>query len=104
MVILLLRLTSVWISGIWISQDSLYAIHNCLCAGTYSVEGSSQCTPCPVGHFCPNTSLDDVRQCPQGMYALGTEARCMSCPAGWHCPSTDGSGNAVCLEVSYIHG
>ena len=71
----------------------------CMYAGTYSLEGSSLCTSCPIGHYCPNITSDDVRECPEGTFSLGAAAECQSCPAGWQCPTVDGSGNAVCTAV-----
>lgn len=57
-----------------------------LCSlGTYSLEGDSECRPCPKGHQCQATTASPVR-CTAGTFAPVGSIECFECLAGQYCP------------------
>ena len=44
--------------------------------------GAIDCTICPDGHKCPNTSSDPVK-CAGDQYSLEGEMDCHDCPEGF---------------------
>ena len=70
--------------------------------GTYSTGKQQQCTKCPQGKYCPNTTLANVLDCPNGLYSFGVAAECSSCPQGYQCPNKDGTANSKCVHVSTV--
>ena len=59
-------------------------------AGQYSVEGSSECSDCPVGYSCASPTVEPVA-CSPGTYAPSPKSTaCQLCPAGRRCPTCVG--------------
>ncbi|XP_064629316.1 zonadhesin-like [Lineus longissimus] len=52
---------------------------------TYSLEGWSECKPCPIGKICPDGK--DAFDCPAGHTADKDGAKCLPCPGGKKCIS-----------------
>ena len=59
-------------------------------SGTFSDVDATDCTACPPGFACPNTS-DSTQQiaCTPGTYAIGSKTLCEICPPAKHCPSRE---------------
>ena len=80
-------------------------------AGTGSLTGSVECTPCTVvrGRYCParSTTFTTGSPCPIGSYCTGGTAPALPCtaPAGRYCPvlSTNRAGS-LCIAGSYCTG
>ena len=58
-----------------------------LLSGTFSDAAATNCTPCPPGYACPNSS-DSTQKfpCPLGTYSVGSKTECTECPAAHRCP------------------
>ena len=54
-------------------------------SGSYSLEGSSSCEPCPGGYQCPGSESDPVI-CEAGTYAMNGSDSCSQCDEGYSCP------------------
>ena len=72
--------------------------------GTYAPLGSSACTPCPPGFFCPTVTSGVVSECQPGTYSIGGAQQCTTCPAGYACPYTTQAVEELCISGTYAVG
>nr|XP_057935999.1 SCO-spondin isoform X4 [Doryrhamphus excisus] len=81
-------------------------------AGSYSDEGSAECSPCLPGHFCSNETTSEeamlsVMVCPPGFLCSQGSARdprrsATLCPRGFYCPGGGIDPNPVpCPNGTY---
>jgi hypothetical protein len=72
--------------------------------GTYAPAGSSSCTSCPPGYFCPSTQEVIAYPCNNGTFATGGAHICSVCDVGKQCPFTTLNVEQDCPIGTYSLG
>jgi hypothetical protein len=70
-------------------------------SGSYSVSGSSECTICRAGYFCPQSDASLEIPCADGTYSLAGSTSCTPCPAGYMCANSNGTSIVSCDSGYY---
>ena len=73
----------------WFSPNKWTAPNPCS-LGTFSYSKSLNCTDCPPGWECPDTTtFATATKCELGTFSAGRQTSCTSCSPGFFCPYTD---------------